>query len=67
LRLRQLRTLEAANRFLREDYIDQFNRRFQVATAQTGSAFLPCRRRDLDLVFSLQCKLLDPMISSLAS
>src|SRR5271166_3189342 len=31
LRLRQLRTLEAANRFLREDYIAEFNRRFQVA------------------------------------
>src|ERR1700678_4039428 len=31
LRLRQLGTLEAANRFLREDYIAEFNRRFQVA------------------------------------
>ena len=29
LRLRQLRTLGAANRFLREDYIAEFNRRFQ--------------------------------------
>ena len=28
LRLRQLRTLGAANRFLREDYIAEFNRRF---------------------------------------
>jgi hypothetical protein len=34
LRLRQLRTLEAANRFLRQDYIAEFNRRFQVAPRQ---------------------------------
>jgi transposase len=56
LRLRQLGTLEAANRFLREEYVAEFNRRFQLAAAQPGSAFLPCRRRDLDLVFSLQCE-----------
>src|ERR1700678_3514907 len=31
LRLHQIKTLEAANRFLREDYIAEFNRRFQVA------------------------------------
>jgi transposase len=56
LRLRQLGTLEAANRFLREKYMAEFNRRFQLAAAKSGSAFLPCRRRDLDLVFSLQCE-----------
>ena len=44
LRLRQMRTLEAANGFLREDYIAEFNRRFQVAAAQPGTAFVPCRR-----------------------
>jgi transposase len=54
LRLRQLRTLEAANRFLREDYIPEFNRRFQVAPRQRGSAFVPCRSRDLERIFSLQ-------------
>jgi transposase len=54
LRLRELGTLEAANRFLREDYITEFNHRFQVAPRQRGNAFMPCRRRDLDLVFSLQ-------------
>jgi transposase len=54
LRLRQLGTLEAANRFLRKDYIAEFNRRFQVAPRQRGNAFVPCRSRDLDLVFSLQ-------------
>src|SRR5450432_3604847 len=54
LRLRKLRTLEAANGFLREHYIAEFNGRFQVAPAQRGSAFLPCPRKHLDLVFSLQ-------------
>jgi len=54
LRLRQIRTLEAANRFLRENYIAEFNRRFQVAPRQRGSAFVPCRSRDLDRIFSLQ-------------
>ena len=54
LRLRQLGTLEAANRFLREDYIAEFNRRFQVASRQRGHAFVPCRSRDLERIFSLQ-------------
>jgi transposase len=54
LRLRELRTLEAANRFLREEYIAEFNRRFQVASRQRGHAFVPCRSRDLERIFSLQ-------------
>jgi hypothetical protein len=54
LRLRQIASLEAANVFLREHYMAEFNRRFQVAAAQRGSAFLPCRRRDLNLIFALQ-------------
>ena len=54
LRLHQIQTLEAANRFLRGDYIPEFNRRFQVAPAQRGNAFVPCRSRDLERIFSLQ-------------
>ncbi len=54
LRLHGIRTVEAANAFLREHYITEFNRRFQVPAAQPGSAFIACRRRDLDLIFSLQ-------------
>jgi transposase len=54
LRLHGIKTLEEANRFLREHYIAEFNGRFQVAPAQRGSAFLPCPRKNLDLVFSLQ-------------
>ncbi|HKV77139.1 MAG TPA: ISNCY family transposase [Candidatus Sulfotelmatobacter sp.] len=54
LRLRQIRTLETANRFLREHYLADFNRRFQVAPRQRGNAFVPCRSRDLERIFSLQ-------------
>jgi len=54
LRLHKIASLEAANVFLREHYIAEFNRHFQVAAKQRGNAFLACRRRDLDLVFSLQ-------------
>ena len=54
LRLREIETVAAANAFLRETYIGEFNRRFTVAAEQKGSAFVRCRRRDLDVVFSLQ-------------
>src|SRR6266702_3525682 len=54
LRLHQIASLEAANGFLREHYMAEFNRRFQVAAAQRGNAFSACRGRDLDRVFSLQ-------------
>jgi transposase len=54
LRLAGCTTLEAANRFLREHYMAGFNRRFQVKPEQAGSAFVPCRRADLDNIFCLQ-------------
>jgi hypothetical protein len=54
LRLRGIRTMEAANQFLREPYVAEFNQRFRVAALQPGRAFLPCRRKDLDVVFSVQ-------------
>jgi hypothetical protein len=54
LRLHKIAGLEAANLFLREHYRAEFNRRFQVAAGQRGNAFLPCRARDLDLIFALQ-------------
>ena len=54
LRLHQIRTVEAANTFLRERYLAEFNRRFQVASAQRGSAFVPRRSHDLERIFSLQ-------------
>jgi hypothetical protein len=54
LRLRGIRSLEAANRFLREHYIAEFNRHFQVPAAQPGSAFVRRSSKDLDLIFALQ-------------
>ena len=54
LRLAGCRTVEAANAFLREHYIGEFNRRFQVEAAQAGSAFVPYRGKNLGRIFSLQ-------------
>jgi len=54
LRLAGISTVEDANRFLRERYIAEFNRSFQVKAAQPGTAFRRCARRDLDWVFTIQ-------------
>ena len=54
LRLRGITTPEAANRFLRQEYIAEFNRRFRVPAAQPGSAFLRWRGQDLQRIFSVQ-------------
>ncbi len=54
LRLQGIVTREGANRFLREQYVAEFNQRFRVSALQPGKAFLPCRRKDLDVVFSVQ-------------
>lgn len=54
LRVAGITTIEAANKFLREKYIAEFSEKFQVQAAEKGTAFVPCRRKDLDLIFSLQ-------------
>ena len=54
LRLHGITELEEANQFLRQSYIGEFNRKFTVAAAQKGSAFVRIRRQDLDWVFSVQ-------------
>ena len=54
LRLRDLTTIAAANQFLREHYIGELNQRFTVKAIERGTAFVPLKRKDLDLVFSLQ-------------
>ncbi len=54
LRLRGIKTVEEANRFLREEYLAEYNRRFMVPAEQRGSAFVRCGRRDLDWIFSIQ-------------
>ena len=54
LRLRKITTADAANHFLRAEYIKEFNRRFSVKASERGTAFVPVRRQELVLVFSLQ-------------
>ncbi len=54
LRLRGITTVEEANRFLRQEYVAEFNRRFAVRAAQSGSAFLPLAGQDLERIFALQ-------------
>lgn len=54
LRLAGMRTPEGANGFLAERYIGAFNDTFSVAAAETGTAFIPCARADLDRIFALQ-------------
>jgi transposase len=54
LRVRGIATVEQANRFLRESYIAELNRRFAVAAAQPETAFVPASGKDLERIFSLQ-------------
>lgn len=54
-RLLGIKTIEAANLFLKQTYIRQFNKRFAVKAEQPGSAFVPIQTHiDLDLVFSIK-------------
>lgn len=54
LRLRGIRTVPAANRFLARVWVPTHNRTWTVPPAQAGTAFVPCRRTDLDRTFSVQ-------------
>ena len=54
LRLVNITTLEAANKFLRSTYIAQFNANFTVPAEQKETAFRRCTRKDLDWVFTIQ-------------
>lgn len=51
-RLAGIQTLEGANRFLQEYWIDFHNRRFAVQATQPGSAFVPTVGADLEKIFS---------------
>jgi transposase len=53
LRLAGIRGVEEANRFLREQYIVEFNRKFSVPAAEKGTAFRRTGRTDLNLIFSI--------------
>jgi len=54
LRLRGLTTLVAANEFLRQHYVAEFNAQFSRSAKQSGTAFTTCQRKDLEFVFALQ-------------
>ncbi len=54
LRLAGITTVEGANRFLRERYIPEFNRKFSVPAAEKGTAFRRPSRTDLNWVFTVQ-------------
>ena len=54
-RLHGIKTREAANLFLKQTYIRQFNQRFAVKAGQSGSAFVPVEAHiNLDLIFSVK-------------
>lgn len=54
LRLEGITTIEAANRYLKERFVPEYNARFAVPAAETGSAFIPYAGRPLDDVLCLQ-------------
>jgi hypothetical protein len=54
LRLAGISTVEGANRFLREQYIAEFNSKFQVAAGEKGTAFRRTSRSDLNWIFTVQ-------------
>ncbi len=56
LRLAGIRDYEAAQRYLEEVFIPDFNRRFTVEPAQKETAFVPLVGVDLDLLLSVQHK-----------
>jgi transposase len=54
LRLAGISTVEGANRFLRERYIQEFNAKFSVPAAEKGTAFRRTSRGDLNWIFTVQ-------------
>jgi transposase len=54
LRLEKIVTVEAANRYLKEQFMPDYNARFAVPAAETGSAFIPYAGRPLEDVLCVQ-------------
>ncbi len=52
MRVAKIRTYAAANTYLRDTFVPDFNRRFTVKPAQRESAFVPLRGLNLRLVLS---------------
>lgn len=54
LALHKITDMAVANRFLREEFLPQFNRRFMVEAAEQGSAFVPLLNTRLDDILCLK-------------
>jgi transposase len=54
LRLARIKTMAAANRYLKERFVPDYNARFAVSAAEPGSAFVPYVGRPLTDVLCLQ-------------
>lgn len=54
LRAAGITTYAAANTYLTEHFVPDFNRRFTVTPAEPGSAFVPLGALDLELLLSIQ-------------
>lgn len=54
LRDRGISTLPEARRFLKRLWVPKHNRSWTVKPEQSGTAFVPCKRTDLDRTFSSQ-------------
>jgi transposase len=54
LRVAGITTVEGANAFLRERYIQEFNARFSMPAAERGTAFGRTARSDLNWIFTVQ-------------
>jgi transposase len=56
LTLRNISTIEEANRYLLEEYLHQFNKRFVVAPARAADVHKSAKKFDLSTIFSIQEK-----------
>lgn len=54
LRLAEIATIEAANRYLKELFVPDYNARFAVPAAEEGSAFIPYAGRTLEDILCVQ-------------
>ena len=54
LRLAGIKTVPAANRFLKERFVPDYNARFAVPAAEPGSAFVPYVGRPIEDVLCVQ-------------
>jgi transposase len=54
LRLMKITTIEAANRYIREAFVPDYNARFAVPAAEPGSAFVPYAGRPLEDILCIQ-------------